>query len=72
MKATFKLPKTKKGWFGVSLIAIIILLGGWPIINIFNQEIIVFGLPLIMVWSILIIFLTTFSMAFINKIGGVD
>ncbi|WP_156290594.1 hypothetical protein [Oceanobacillus salinisoli] len=72
MKATFKRPKTSKGWLSLGLIAFIILLGSWPVIHLFNREVIVFGLPLLMVWSIVLIFLTTFTMLFINKIGGVD
>ncbi|UJL47450.1 hypothetical protein KFZ58_06090 [Virgibacillus sp. NKC19-16] len=72
MKATFKLPKTKKGWFSVCLVAFVIALGSWPIIHLFNKEIIVLGMPLMMLWSIVLIFLTTFSMILIDKIGGAD
>lgn len=72
MKATFKLPKTKKGWFSLCLIALVIALGSWPIVHLFNKKIIVFGFPLLMIWSVVLVFLTTFSMVIINKIGGVD
>ncbi|MEN1967964.1 hypothetical protein WMZ97_07750 [Lentibacillus sp. N15] len=72
MKATFKHPKTLKGWFSLALIAFIILLGSWPIIHLFNTEVIIFGLPLLMIWSIVLVILATFSMVLINKIGGVD
>ena len=72
MKATFKHPKTLKGWFSISLITFVIILGSWPVIHLVNKEIIVFGLPLLMVWSIVLIFLTTFSMVLINKIGDAD
>ncbi|TRM12049.1 hypothetical protein FH966_10345 [Lentibacillus cibarius] len=72
MKATFKHPNTKKGWFSVCLIAFVIALGSWSIINLFNKEIIVLGMPLLMVWSIVLILLTTFAMIIIDKIGGSD
>ncbi|WP_085993253.1 hypothetical protein [Oceanobacillus senegalensis] len=72
MKAKFKLPKTGKGWFSVGLIAFVIILGSWPVVHLFNQEIILFGMPLLMVWSIFLIIITTFAMVLINRIGGVD
>ncbi|HWO78519.1 MAG TPA: hypothetical protein VNM69_21860 [Bacillus sp. (in: firmicutes)] len=71
MKATFKRPKSAKEWLSFSLIVFVILLGSWPVIPIFNKEVIVFGMPLIMTWSVFIIFLTTFIMWLINRIGGV-
>lgn len=72
MKNTFKLPKTGKGWFSVILIFIVIILGIWPVINIFNKEVIFFGMPLLMFWSVVLIFLTTIVMIFIDYIGGAD
>ncbi|MGJ9457432.1 hypothetical protein [Oceanobacillus sp. CF4.6] len=72
MKATFKRPKTKKGWLSFSSIVIVILLGSWPVIHLFNKEVIIFGFPLLMLWSMILIFLTTFIMIVINKVGGVD
>lgn len=72
MKSTFKLPKTGKGWLSVALIASVILLGSWPVIHLFNKEIIFLGMPLLMLWSVIIIFLTVFAMVFIDKIGGAD
>lgn len=72
MKIKFKYPKTKKGWFSVGLIVIVIALGSWPIIHLFNKNIIILGMPLLMVWSIVLIILTTLAMIIIDKIGGVD
>jgi len=71
MKATFILPKTVKGWFSLGIIIFVILLGSWPVIPLLNNETIVFGMPTLMVWSILLIFLTTFILWFADKIGGV-
>lgn len=72
MKSTFKLPKTGKGWFSVFLIVAVIAIGSWPIINIFDKEVIFFGMPLLMFWSVAIIFITTAVMIFIDFIGGAD
>ncbi|SOC40770.1 hypothetical protein SAMN05878391_1109 [Salinicoccus kekensis] len=72
MKATFKLPKTKKGWVSLGLVVFTLLLGIWPVIHLFNQDILIFGMPLLMLWSIVIIIMTTSVMMIINKIGGVE
>lgn len=69
MRSTLKLPKTAKGWFSLLLIIFTVFVGGWPIIPIVNKPTLFLGMPLIMVWSVFIIFLTTFSMWLINKIG---
>ena len=70
MKGTVKVPGTSKGWLSLLLIVFVIFIGGWPVISMLNKPIIIFGMPLLMAWSILIIFLTTFVMWLINKIGG--
>ncbi|ASN04450.1 hypothetical protein [Virgibacillus necropolis] len=71
MKATFRLPNTGKGWISLGLIIFVILLGSWPVIPLLNNETIILGMPILMTWSVIIIFLTTFIMWFINKIGGI-
>ncbi|GGJ42036.1 hypothetical protein [Virgibacillus salexigens] len=71
MKSTFMLPKTRKGWISLALIVFVIILGSWPVIPFFNKETIVFGMPMLMLWSIVIIVITTSTLWFINKIGGV-
>lgn len=70
MKSTFKLPKSKREWLSLFLIIFTIILGSWPIILLLNTTTIIFGLPILMIWSIFIIFFTTFVLWFINKIGG--
>lgn len=72
MKNTFKTPKTGKGWLSVFLIFFVIAIGSWPIILLVNKDILILGMPLMMIWSVMIIFLTTFMMIFIDKIGGAD
>ncbi|WP_082235448.1 LPXTG cell wall anchor domain-containing protein [Halobacillus massiliensis] len=72
MKATFKLPKTGKGWFSFALIIVVIMLGSWPVIPLVNNEMIILGMPILMTLSVAIIFITTFTLILINKIGGAD
>jgi len=70
MKGTIKYPKSYKEWLSLFLIIFTIILGGWPIIPLLNNTTIVFGMPILMIWSVFIIFFTTFVLWFINKIGG--
>jgi len=72
MKAKFKLPKTSKGWLALAVIFIIVLLGSWPVIPLLNNDAIVLGMPILMTWSVMLIFLTTAVLWGINKIGGAD
>ncbi|MDW0113112.1 hypothetical protein QT711_07930 [Sporosarcina saromensis] len=72
MKATFRTPKTKKGRFGLLAILFIVLLGSWPVIPLLNNETILFGMPLLMVWSVFLIILTTTTLVVLNKIGVND
>ncbi|MCM3088312.1 hypothetical protein [Bhargavaea ginsengi] len=69
MKATFRTPKTYKGWIGLFSILIIVLLGSWPVIPLLNHETILFGMPILMVWSVILIFLTTGTLIVLNKMG---
>lgn len=71
VKATFKLPNKGKGWISLGLIVFVIILGSWPVIPLLNNETIILGMPILMTWSVFIIFLTTFIMWFITKIGGI-
>ncbi|EMR06205.1 hypothetical protein C772_01850 [Bhargavaea cecembensis DSE10] len=72
MKATFRTPKTHKGWIGLFAILTIVLLGSWPVIPLLNHTTIIFGMPILMVWSILLIFLTTGILMILNKMGVND
>ncbi|MET3575492.1 hypothetical protein ACFFIY_02055 [Bhargavaea ullalensis] len=72
MKATFKTPKSGKGWFGLLGLFVIVLLGGWPIIPLLNNDLIILGMPTLMAWSILLIILTTGLLILLNKMGVND
>lgn len=71
MKPTLKLPKTGKGWLGLSLVIIDLIIGCGPFILLLNNESIVLGMPILMTWSIVIILFTTFILLFLNKMEGV-
>lgn len=72
MKATFRTPKTHKGWIGLFAILTVVILGSWPVIPLVNHETILFGMPILMVWSIILIFLTTGILMALNKMGVND
>ncbi|SDD93761.1 hypothetical protein SAMN04488126_10282 [Bhargavaea beijingensis] len=69
MKATFRTPKTYKGWIGLFAILTVVLLGSWPVIPLLNHEAILFGMPILMFWSVVLIFLTTGVLMALNKMG---
>lgn len=69
MKNIVKLPKTKIGWGVLFLICSNVLLGTWPIISFFNNEVIIFGLPLLGLWSYAIAFLGSITMLLAMKLG---
>jgi len=71
VKPTFKLPKTGRGWFGLTLVVVDLLIGCAPVILLFNDNSIVLGMPLMMTWSIGIIFFTSLTLLFLNKMEGV-
>lgn len=72
MKATFRTPKTNKGWFGLVAIVGIVLLGSWPVIPLLNKQELLFGMPILMVWSVVLIVLTTGMLMLLNKMGVND
>lgn len=70
MDMRFRTPRTSKGWISIGIIVLVLLIGVWPIIPLFDANILVFGVPLLMVWSIAILFITTAAMVIINRLTG--
>ena len=70
MDMRFRAPTTAKGWESLGIVAAVLIIGIWPVITLFNQNTLVFGLPLLMVWSIAMLFITTLAMVIINIITG--
>lgn len=70
MDMRFRTPRTTKGWVSVGIIVFVILIGVWPVIPLFNANTLVLGVPLLMVWSVAILFITTAAMVIINRLTG--
>ena len=70
MDMRFRTPTTARGWLSLGVIGIALLLGIWPVIPLFNQNVLVLGLPLILVWSIAMLGITTIAMILVNRITG--
>lgn len=70
MDMRFRSPTTAAGWVSVGIVAAVLILGIWPVVALFNHPTLVFGLPVLMVWSIAILFISTFAMVIINVITG--
>ena len=70
MDMRFRTPTTARGWLSLGVIGIALLLGIWPVIPLFNQNVLVLGLPLILVWSIAMLGITTIAMIVVNRITG--
>lgn len=69
MKAKFRLPQTRLGWLFLVLFVVNIVLGSWPVILLFNQNTIVLGLPLLILWSYVVVFTTVALMWAATKMG---
>ena len=50
------LPTTRAGWGLFIAFVILIMIGTWPVIGWVNRATLVLGLPLMVVWSYLVIF----------------
>ena len=64
------MPTTARGWVSLGIIVLAILLGIWPVIPLFDRDVLVAGLPLLMVWSIAMLGITTLAMVLVNRITG--
>ncbi len=69
MKAKVKLPRSRRGWVFLGVFVVVILLGSWPVVPLFNRNALVFGMPLLMVWSVAIVFLSSFAMWLSARMG---
>ncbi|MBT2774177.1 hypothetical protein J7J47_18285 [Halomonas sp. ISL-60] len=50
------LPTSRAGWGLLIAFVVLVLAGIWPVIGMVNRATLVMGLPLIVVWSYLVIF----------------
>lgn len=56
MRLLLVLPTTCAGWGLLIAFVALIVMGTWPVIGWVNQATLVLGLPLMVVWSYLVIF----------------
>ncbi|WP_148252797.1 hypothetical protein [Aidingimonas lacisalsi] len=60
------LPTTRTGWLLLAAFVAVIGAGIWPVIGWINRATLLLGLPLIVVWSYLVIFACVAVMAIAN------
>jgi hypothetical protein len=65
----FVRPKTTKGKITALLFLIIILISSVPFINLVNKPVLVLGMPLLMLWSIVIVLLVVVVLRLALKWG---
>ncbi|WP_252107104.1 MULTISPECIES: hypothetical protein [unclassified Halomonas] len=56
MRHLFVLPTSRAGWVLLAAFVMLVLAGIWPVIGFVNRAALVFGLPLMIVWSYVVIF----------------
>lgn len=70
MDMRFRTPTTARGWLSLGVILVALLLGIWPVISLFNRNVLVLGLPLLLVWTVAMLGITTIAMILVNRITG--
>ena len=68
MRRLLVLPTTRAGWGLLTAFVTLIVMGTWPVIGWVNRATLVLGLPLMVVWSYLVIFACVAVMAVGNHI----
>lgn len=62
------LPTSRAGWGLLSAFVVLVLAGTWPVIGLVNRATLVMGLPLMVVWSYLVILACVVVMLIGNRI----
>lgn len=62
------LPTSRAGWGLLIAFVALVLAGIWPVIGLMNRATLVMGLPLMVVWSYLVIFACVVVMLIGNRI----
>lgn len=68
MERLLVLPTSRAGWGLLIAFVALVLAGTWPVIGWVNRTTLVMGLPLIVVWSYLVIFACVVVMLIGNRI----
>ncbi|MBZ5486256.1 hypothetical protein HW452_01780 [Halomonas aquamarina] len=68
MRRLFVLPTSRAGWGLLAAFICLVMAGIWPVIGLLNRAVLVFGLPLMIVWSYGVIFACVGVMLIGNRI----
>lgn len=68
MERLLVLPTSRAGWGLLIAFVLLVLAGSWPVIGWVNRATLVMGLPLLVVWSYLVIFACVVVMLIGNRI----
>ncbi|KIN15375.1 hypothetical protein E0L35_18620 [Halomonas sp. ATBC28] len=68
MERLLVLPTSRAGWGLLIAFVVLVLAGTWPVIGWVNRATLVMGLPLLVVWSYLVIFACVVVMLIGNRI----
>ncbi|MGP8291072.1 hypothetical protein [Vreelandella zhanjiangensis] len=68
MRRLFVLPTSRAGWGLLAAFICLVVAGTWPVIGLLNRAMLVFGIPLMIVWSYAIIFACVGVMLLGNRI----
>lgn len=68
MRRLLVLPTTRGGWGLLIAFVALVVMGTWPVIGWVNRATLVLGLPLMVVWSYLVIFACVAVMLVGNRI----
>ncbi len=68
MRRRIVLPTSRAGWGLLGAFIALVLAGIWPVIGLMNRAVLVLGLPLLIVWSYVIIFACVGVMLVGNRI----
>ena len=68
MRHFLVLPTSRAGWGLLIAFVALVLAGTWPVIGLVNRATLVLGLPLMVVWSYLVIFACVVVMLIGNRI----
>jgi hypothetical protein len=68
MRRLLVLPTSGAGWGLLIAFIVLVMAGTWPVIGLVNRATLVMGLPLMVVWSYLVIFACVVVMLVGNRI----
>mgnify|MGYP003145617773 FL=1 len=68
MRRLIVLPTSRAGWGLLIALVALVMAGTWPVIGLVNRATLVLGLPLMVVWSYLVIFACVVVMLIGNRI----